>query len=540
MSGIAKNMKNMEAAGFGGCDGELENIKVTSTSENKNIDEVRVANPEEELDDWEREADEEEQVASAYVEDDEEAANVAKQMAEIEAAQKAALEKRREAEAKQNAARAKQLRDNKKRAARKPTLGLGPYTWLDALARGSDAIITADLLFKSYRIAVQKGLMALVGKSREAISYREGRTFEKMASIGYDGGGEGDETEGNIIKSQEKKLADRLSQIWKTMTTEAKEWAASVRGEKKMKAAASPSAGQTTSEQKPVSPVQAGQTGPAPNNNMFEDIMGMLARPPRDPRPVQPVQQPVQQPNERDAGFDRMAKAKADAETDPRKLICTRPCNEFKTGKPCVHIAGGKRCNWGHSLDRFQPKKCAWPTTCNKWMKRQGACECAHEVDGVVETPQAVMERLLACGSLVKPMPETEPVMVKKPTSPTVAAVQPRMSVDEKRAATHKHREQLMQMSGGGGVDQQRRAFVEIRPNVGKAPSENPWSKPVMRMPVKHVEDDIPREKVEPTTVSQSKPVLRCTPAMAAEMLLELKKAGIAADTVVLEIIGSN
>ena len=84
---------------------------------------------------------------------------------------------------------------------------------------------------------------------------------------------------------------------------------------------------------------------------------------------------------------------------------------------------------------------------------------------------------------------------------------------------------------GGGGVYQQRRAFVENRPDVGKPPSENPWSKPVMRMPVK---------QVEPTTVSQSKPVLRCTPAMAAEMLLELKKAGIAAETVVLEIIGSN
>ena len=535
MSGIAKNMKNMEAAGFGGCDGELENIKVTSASENKNknMDEVRVAkpevaNPEEELDEWELEDDEEEQGAPTYVDDDEEEQNVREQLAEIEAARKAALTKRRESNAKQDAARAKQLRDNKTRAARKPTLGLGPYTWLDALVRGKDADIAADETYQSYGVAMQKGLMALVGKSREAISYRESRTFEKIAAIGYDGGGEGDETEGNIIKSQEKKLADRLSQIWKTMTTEAKEWAASVRGEKKMKAAASPSAGQTTSEQKPVSPVQAGQTESAPNDSMFQNILGMLARPPRDPRPAQqPVQQPVQQPNERDAGFDRMAKAKADAETDPRKLVCTRPCNEFKTGKPCPHREGGKHCNWGHSLDRFRPKKCAWPTTCNTWMKRQGACECAHVVNGVVETPRAVMERLLACRSLVKPMPETEPVM-KKPTSQTVAAVQPQMSVDEKRAATHKHREQLKQMSGGGGggVYQQRRAFVENPPDVGKPPSENPWSKPV-----KHV---------EPTTVSQSKPVLRCTPAMAAEMLLELKKAGIAADTVVLEIIGSN
>ena len=536
MAGITKNMENMAAAGFGGCDGELMNIEVTSASENKNMDEAKVAKPEEELDEWELELedddedDDEEQGAAAYVEDDEEAANVAKQMEEIEAAQKAALAKRRDGDAKQNAARAKQLQDNKKRAARKPTLGLGPYTWLEALARGKDALITADMVYKSYGIGMQKALVALVDKSREAISHREGKTFEKMASIGYGGGGEGDETEGNIIKSQEKKLAERLSQIWRTKTTEAKEWAASVRGEKKMKAAASPSTGQTTSEQKPVSPVRAGQTGPAPNDNMFEDIMGMLARPPRDPRPVQHVQS-----NERDAGFDRMAKAKADAVTDPRKLVCTRPCNEFKTGKPCVHIAGGKCCNWGHSLDRFQPKKCAWPTTCNKWMKRQGACECAHEVDGVVETPRAVMERLLACGSLVKPMPDTEPVMVKKPVSPTVAAVQSRMSVDEKRAATHKHREQLAMLNKKEEYVQQRRAFVEKRPDVGKAPV-NAWSKPVIREPVKTVTDTSPVS----SGVSSPKPVLRCSPAMAIEMLREMTKAGIATESVVIEIIGTN
>jgi hypothetical protein len=146
------------------------------------------------------------------------------------------------------------------------------------------------------------------------------------------------------------------------------------------------------------------------------------------------------------------------------------------------------------------------------------------------------MERLLACGSLVKPMPDTEPVMVKKPTSPTVAAVQPRMSVDEKRAATHKHREQLAMLNKKEeSVQHPRRAFVDKRPDVGKAPV-NVWNKPVFREPEKTVADTSPVS----SGANSPKPVLKCTPAMAVEMLREMAKAGIATESVVIEIIGAN
>ena len=140
------------------------------------------------------------------------------------------------------------------------------------------------------------------------------------------------------------------------MTTEAKEWAASVRVKKKMKAAASLSAGQTTSEQKPVSPVQAGQTESAPNDGMFQNILGMLGVLHGIRGYATACATACATAERTYAGFDR-AKAKADAETDPRKLVCTRPCNEFKTGALRAYCRG-KRCNWGHSLIYSSRKVC--------------------------------------------------------------------------------------------------------------------------------------------------------------------------------------
>ncbi len=294
-----------------------------------------------------------------------------------------------------------------------------------------------------------------------------------------------------------------------------------------MKAAGSPSSGQTMRPQKPVSPVQAGQTALTPKEAVVADIMASVGRKP--PTPC----------CERDTGFDIMAQAKAQARERPQTLCCSRPCNEFKTGKPCVHIAGGKRCNWGHSLDRFQPKKCAWPNTCNKFEKRQGACECAHVVGGELETPLQVQERLLKCGSMVKAMPATYTAPnTRKKSGSVVSAVQPGMSADEKRAATQKHREQLVALNKAKETPSQpqRRAMVDQRPLVGKAPAKawggNRPNKPAV----------VTSRTASPASseASSPKPVLKCTPAMAIEMLQQMAKAGIAADTVVIEIVGGN
>jgi len=240
----------------------------------------------------------------------------------------------------------------------------------------------------------------------------------------------------------------------------------------------------------------------------------------------------VEPPTERDVGFDVMAKAKEEAKANPQAFSCTRPCEEFKTGVPCRHRAQGRTCNWGHCVAQLQPKKCAWPTECNKAYKKNGACECAHFMDGRLESPKEVMDRLFQCQTLIKPLPATEVVVEKRKTT-AVAAVNSNMSAVDKRAATRKHREQLDELKKRDQPIVQRRPVVHTgTKGVGPAP-EKVWTKPEHKP--EHKTEHKPEHKVAPD--EQVKPVMRCTPEMAMQMLQLMKAGGMDVGAVVFEIV---
>jgi hypothetical protein len=508
MMNIAKSGENMEAADSAGVAVNL-NIKVMSASESKNMDEEQTAKsgPGSPVSDWEDEA-EPTQTGWEDDEDDEE-----QQMAAVRKATLKAILAKEEAEKKQQANHSKQMKRKDKRAASKPTLEFGAFAWLGALTSGADAKIIDDKVYRGFPVAVKKRLMAMIVQSRDAVSFREEKTHIKISAIGYDGGGEGDETEGQIVKEQSKKLADKFALIWRTTTIEAKNWASSVRGE--APAAAAPVIAKVVEEVKAVA------KHVSPKDAMVADIMAGVGRGRDSTAPC------MEQPTERDAGFDVMAKAKEQAKLNPQAFRCTRPCEEFKTGVPCRHRAQGRKCNWGHCVDQMLPKKCAWPTECNKAYKKNGACECAHFMDGRLESPAEVMDRLFQCNTLVKLLPVTEVVGEKvKPIA--VAAVNSSMSLVDKRAATRKHREQLDELTKRAQPVVQRRPVVHTgTKGVGPAP-EKVWTKPVPAH--KEVEHKVAADE-------QVKPVMRCTPEMAMQMLQLMKAGGMDVGAVVFEIV---
>ena len=99
--------------------------------------------------------------------------------------------------------------------------------------------------------------------------------------------------------------------------------------------------------------------------------------------------------NERTQAFNLLEQQK---QIDPSLLACTRVCNEFKTGQKCTH----PKCTFAHSFAQLKPKTCVFGELCNKQHNRANPCECAHPVDGVLETKEQVVARL----NLVKPLPE--------------------------------------------------------------------------------------------------------------------------------------
>ena len=114
--------------------------------------------------------------------------------------------------------------------------------------------------------------------------------------------------------------------------------------------------------------------------------------------------------NERTQAFNLLEQQK---QIDPSLLTCTRVCNEFKTGQKCTH----PKCTFAHSFDQLKPKTCVFGELCNKQHNRANPCECAHPVDGVLETKEQVVARL----NLVKPLPEfiAPNSTVCKPCKPT-------------------------------------------------------------------------------------------------------------------------
>lgn len=555
---------NMADSAGSAVNSEDMNMEVTQVSEGKNMDVVAPVS------DWEDDSDDGDDVFDSprYEEDDEEAAIVAKQMAEIEAAKNAALKKANAAKQKQDAARNKQLARNKKVKAAKPTLILQEYKWLDPLLHGSDSALKGDVIFKTFPIAVQKAMWTLLEKSRQEYNHRINRTMEKINAIGYDGSGEGDETEGGIIKSQERKLIDKLDQIWRTNKTEAQEWSASVRGVSTSSLHAVLTSPRDTNSlmselvgESPVTPVQRDDSVQSKNAMIAADIMASIGRgySPRsetstcveDAGAGSVACEAYSAHRERIEGFDKLANA---ANEDPSKRTCTRPCISFKTGKPCPHRAKGRTCNWAHSLEEFKPNRCAFPTSCKFFDKKGGACECAHIVDDEWETPRQVMERLLECGSLIKPLPEKddEPEITKK--SANIGAVEAKMSVDEKRAITQEHREQLARLNSKYMTpvpteSTQRRAVASKAPDVGPAPKDKVWNchsidadKPHEKTDTIEKEIDVSSDKTSTNTPSCKSTVIgraciKCSKNDVQDIIKALITNGISLDNVVFDTV---
>lgn len=526
MQEIINNGGNMEAAGSAGVAVNSKNIGVMSASESKNMYEVQTAMSDDDaVSDWELEEEESSPVSmKAAAEWDEEMALEEEQMAAVRKAQAKALAAREEIERKQKANHDKQMKQNVKRASSKPKLEMGNFAWLTPLVTAQDSKITQDSVFRGFSKVIQARVMELVSQSRETINIRTEKAELKISAIGYDGGGEGDDTEGQIITSQSKKMVERLAMTWRTTMSEAKEVAASLTMTPVVKVAPveSPVAKAATPVEKPVQMPES----PVKSKELAAEIMEGFV--------VKSQYSPSVCGCERDEGFDIMAKAKAQAKSNPAAFTCSRPCEEFKTGRPCRHRAAGRVCNWGHALDNFVPKKCAWPTSCNKWQKKSGACECAHVIDGVLETPRQVMERLLSTQTLKKPLPETEKkVVVEK--SAAVGVVTAQMTADEKRAVARKHREQLDRLNKKDEPVQQLRQAV-VEPTKTLPPTKtNVWAKP----PIETVEDTIVAKPAEEKAkdMASTKPLLRCTPEMAIQMLELMQKTGMDTGSVTFEII---
>jgi len=490
--------------------------------------EVQVAKPEV-VSDWEDELDEEEPVDCAVsalqAEWDDESALEEQQMAEIRKADEKKQAAAKEVEKKQQANHAKQMKANKKRSAAKPKLEFGPYAWLVGLTAGTDSKITEDTVFKGFAIPVQKRLLSMIQQSREAINHREAKAHEKISAIGYDGGGQGDETEIQILRGQSKKLTERFAQIWRTTTTEAKAWSASVKGEKKSPVTSSPGASSVVADIMSAIGRGTGLIAPATTPESTPKAAATAATP---------------QQTERNAGFDIMAQAKKEAASNPAQFQCSRVCKSTRVGQQpvCPHRAKGNCCNWAHSVEQLKPKKCAWPTECNKWKKKGAACECAHLINGEWETSQAVLQRLLETEVLAKALPLQDTWKPRaKASAPTVAAVNAKMTQEEKRAATQKHREQLAALnadkSKGARGKQRTAGVVRQPPKVGPPPKAGTvWAKPPsMPKAVSSglVQSTSPTESVGSvgSVSSTGSAVIKCTAPMAIQMLKMMKEGGL-------------
>jgi len=552
MMSIKNNGENMEGAGSAGVAVNLKNIKVMSASKSQNMDEARVERHEEVLrDSWDDEEEEEDEnsttqepplapdqksasVMKAVTEEWDDEADADEQMACVRKATLRAIAVKEVAEAKAVANHAKQV----KRLARSgngPKLTLGKFGWLSALMTGKESVITGCDTFRKQPMPVKKQMLALVQQSREATAFREDKMHAKISELGYGGGDEGDSTEGRVVAEQSKKLGDKLALVWRTHEETAKAWSLAVRGEKPAVVVA------MTRVLTPVSSPVAAQLAAviSPKEAMVADIMAGIGK-------RSGVEASAPAPTERDNGFDVMAKAKEEARKNPVAFSCTRPCDEFKTGVTCRHRAAGRKCNWGHCVEQLQPKKCAWPTTCNKFHKRGGACECAHEVDGELETPHAVVARLVETRTLMKALPESDTPMQKdmqkKTPATVVGAVNSAMTAKDKRAATDKHREQLetlKTMSEPVKVVpcQPRRPTVNKGADRYAEPSEGAWPKPSEKTWAKPEEQECKMAEVVVEEPKVFKPVMRCTPEMAIQMMQLMKQGGLNIESVVFEII---
>ena len=533
------------------------NIEVTQVSEGN----VNIETP---VSDWEDEYDEEVDSVSDDISNewDNEEADVEAQMAEVRAAAAKVAAAKAAVEEKQQNNHAKQVNKNAKKYAGKPKLDLGKYTWLYTLTNATDGKIAADAVFARFGIATQKRIMALVVQSRDAIDHRSGKVHEKVSALAWDGGGQGDESELQIVRAQSKKLIARLDEIWRTGTGEASSVSESMAPKP-----AAPKAVEQPVEQstKPVEPVAKRVQQPV------EQIT----------KPVEPVTKPVEQSveddeswttvqrkkaiaanikamigigevencespiqevrSERECGFDLMAQARQQAHINPTAFTCSRPCEEFKTGKPCRHRAAGKRCNWGHCIAHLKPRECAWPTSCKKMHNKTGACECAHVIDGVLETGQDVMNRLYKCGTLKKMLPPTEHITpVHVSTAPVVSA---RMNREEQRDAARAHRAQLEQLNKKivSQPEQLRKPVVDtpvFDEEIIKEPvvTKSVWTKPP-KVDAIDLSQNITARKVNSIVFDGDKKILRCSIAMAMEMLESMSKTGVPNDSVTLEII---
>ena len=541
------------------------NIEVTQVSEGN----VNIETP---VSDWEDEYDEEVDSVSDDISNewDNEEADVEAQMAEVRAAAAKVAAAKAAVEEKQQNNHAKQVNKNAKKYAGKPKLDLGKYNWLYTLTNATDGKIAADAVFTGFGIATQKRIMALVVQSRDAIDHRSGKVHEKVSALAWDGGGQGDESELQIVRGQSRKLIARLDEIWRTGTGEALSVSESMTSKP-----AAPKAVEKPVEQvtKPVEQVTK------PVEQPVEKPVEQVTKPVE--QVTKPVEQPVEQSveddeswttvqrkktiaanikamigigevkdcespiqevrSERECGFDLMAQARQQAHINPTAFTCSRPCEEFKTGKSCRHRAAGKRCNWGHCIAHLKPRECAWPTSCKKMHNKTGACECAHVIDGVLETAQDVMNRLYKCGTLKKMLPPTEHITpVHVSTAPVVSA---RMNREEQRDAARAHRAQLEQLNKKNisQPEQLRKPVVDtpiFDEDIIKEPvvTKSAWTKPP-KVEAIDLSQNITARKVNSIVFDGDKKILRCSIAMAMEMLESMSKTGVPNDSVTLEII---